>query len=158
METSEQSNTLGLHLEFVCLRKVRQACDAMRTQSVVLNSRVLYSLFTQERSLVLVYVAVPRGVPPEWMSADKSPRNSSRRSSSCGQSLMDKPPFRETFCEVLCLQWGVLRAGTEAQHFLTRSLQQLYTVRILSRRLIDSTRLVPVVCRDESRKCADESW
>jgi len=71
---------------------------------------------------------------------------------------MDKLRFRETFCEVLGLQWGVLRAGTEAQHFLTRSLQQLYTVRILSRRLIDSTRLVPVVCRDESRKCADESW
>lgn len=28
METSERSNTRGLHLEFVCLRKVRQACDA----------------------------------------------------------------------------------------------------------------------------------
>src|SRR5262245_25402135 len=33
----------------------------MRRQSVVLNSRILYSLFTQERSLALVYVAVPRG-------------------------------------------------------------------------------------------------
>jgi len=77
---------------------------------------------------------------------------------ACGQSLMYKPRFREKFREVPGLQWGVLRAETEAQHFLTRSLQQLYTVRILSRRLIDSTRLLPVVWKDESRKRADESW
>ena len=77
---------------------------------------------------------------------------------ACGQSLMYIPRFREKFREVPGLQWGVLRAETEAQHFLTRSLQQLYTVRILSRRLIDSTRLLPVVWRDESRKGADESW
>jgi len=77
---------------------------------------------------------------------------------ACGQGLMYIPRFREKSREVPGLQWGVLCAETEAQHFLTRSLQQLYTLKECERRLIDSTRLLPVVWRDESRKGADESW
>src|SRR5215469_5057838 len=157
METSERSNTRGLHLEFVCLRKVRQACDANAKAIRCLEfPSSLQPVYTRKVPCTRLGSSASRGAAR--MDVCRRIATKFEPTQACGQSLMDKLRFRETFCEVLGLQWGVLRAGTEAQHFLTRSLQQLYTVRILSRRLIDSTRLLPVVWKDESRKRADESW
>jgi len=78
---------------------------------------------------------------------------------ACGQSFIYKPRFPEEFRGALAFRWGMLRGGTEAHQFLTRSSQQLYTACLLSKRLTyRQCGGAATVSRYKKYKRADEGW
>ena len=98
METSERSNTRGLHLEFVCLRKVRQACDANAKAIRCLEfPSSLQPVYTRTVSCIRLCSSASRGAAR--MSATKTDRK--RAADHRGRPS-------STLIEVVCelLQWS----------------------------------------------------
>ena len=106
-------------------------------QSVVLNSGILYSLFTQERSLALVYVAVTSGVPPECQGL-KQIASGLQSIVACGSA---------TLIEVICAlrQWsgGVDADGAFCSRLMLMDIE-IPSMEGMKGVLIDASQLLPL--------------